>query len=192
MTLSSIRKTTTGIACAKCSHWVNRQRVVVHHATVADVRACCAQTDRPATVEPDPFTVDRPYATPDVVNAAWASAKDDFAELERQQERAAYEAKMRRDEALENGGPWPSKKLEVVAGRYAVEHDGVLKFYKVDKPTEGRWAGYTFVEVQASDETYPVRNRNAREEILALIAVDPQAAMVRYGMELGHCGHCGR
>jgi hypothetical protein len=46
--------------------------------------------------------------------------------------------------------------------------------------------------VQASDELYPVRNKIARDEILNLIAANPKEAMLRYGKELGHCGHCGR
>lgn len=82
---------------------------------------------------------------------------------------------------------------DVPAGRYAVDgEDGALKFYRVDRPTEGRWAGRTFVNVQASDELHPIRGRAAANAILAKIAVDPRTAMVRYGHELGHCGYCGR
>lgn len=46
---------------------------------------------------------------------------------------------------------------EVAAGRYAVEVEGTLGFYRVDRPTTGNWAGRTFVKVQASDELHPVR-----------------------------------
>jgi hypothetical protein len=81
---------------------------------------------------------------------------------------------------------------DVPEGRYAVELDGVLKFYKVDKPTEGRWAGRTFVKVQASDTEYPVRAAESRRKVLETIAVDPRGALQRYGRELGHCGVCGR
>lgn len=83
-------------------------------------------------------------------------------------------------------------KIEVPAGRYAVDgEDGETKFYVVDRPTEGRWNGYTFVNVQASDDLFPVRGQ-AAQVILAKIAVDPQAATIRYGHELGVCGRCGR
>jgi hypothetical protein len=81
---------------------------------------------------------------------------------------------------------------EVPEGRYAIEHEGTLKFYRVDKPTEGRWAGFTFLSVQASDELYPIKNFDAKREILTSIAVDPRAASARYGHELGSCGVCGR
>lgn len=76
--------------------------------------------------------------------------------------------------------------------RYAIERDGVVKFYRVQKPVAGRWAGYTFVHVQASDELWPVKNPAERKAILAEIEKNPEEAMVRYGRELGQCGHCGR
>jgi len=80
---------------------------------------------------------------------------------------------------------------DVPAGRYAIEIDGTVKFYRVDKPTEGRWAGRTFVSVQASDDFHPVRGA-AANPILRAIAVDPKAATIRYGHALGVCGQCGR
>lgn len=83
--------------------------------------------------------------------------------------------------------------IEVAAGRYAlVGEDGTIKFYAVDRPTEGRWAGYTFVNALGSDERYPIRNRDARDRVLRGIAADPMGAMIRYGHELGRCGNCGR
>lgn len=82
--------------------------------------------------------------------------------------------------------------VNVPAGRYAVEDNGTLKFYKVDVPgADSRWYGRTFVKVQASDNEYPVKGEGARR-VLTLIARDPQAAMLRYGREIGSCGHCGR
>lgn len=81
---------------------------------------------------------------------------------------------------------------DVPAGRYAVENsDGDLRFYKVDTPTEGRWAGHVFVAVQASDDMHPVRGR-AKGAVLAKIADDPAEASARYGREIGRCGLCGR
>lgn len=87
----------------------------------------------------------------------------------------------------------PIESPEVPAGRYAIENDeGKLGFFQIDRPTEGRWSGYTFVKYQASDETYPVKNREQRERILSKIAQDVKSAMLRYGREIGKCGHCGR
>lgn len=83
---------------------------------------------------------------------------------------------------------------EVIEGRYAVDTDeGHLAFYKVDRPTEGKWAGYVFVKVQASDDEHPIRGRAAADAILAKIAAaGVKAASERYGQELGSCSICGR
>lgn len=81
---------------------------------------------------------------------------------------------------------------DVEAGRYALVEDGVVKFYVVDRPTDGKWAGYTFLSAQASDEKHPIRNRETKQRVLAAIAADPMGALTRYGIELGRCGVCGR
>lgn len=78
---------------------------------------------------------------------------------------------------------------EVADGRYAVEHEGTLKFFKV---TNGKRAGMVFLDVQASDDWHAIRNVPRIREIVALIAQDAHAAMIRYGHELGECGRCGR
>jgi hypothetical protein len=97
------------------------------------------------------------------------------------------------DETISTAGPNNTSVASFVpAGRYALVQDGEVRFYKVDRPTEGRWAGSVFVKRQAGDDLFPVRNRAERISILAAIGIDPQAAMLRYGVELGHCGHCGR
>ena len=80
---------------------------------------------------------------------------------------------------------------DVPAGRYALDIGGHVHFYRVDRPTEGKWAGWTFVKRQSGDNEDRIRGGEA-QEILSLIAHDPGAAMLRYGVELGICGHCGR
>lgn len=89
------------------------------------------------------------------------------------------------------------RPLPFPPGRYAILVQGpdgekVTKFYKVDAPTEGSWAGHVFVKVQASDDLHPVRNREERTRIIDEISKDARQAMLRYGRELGKCGHCGR
>jgi uncharacterized protein (DUF2141 family) len=85
---------------------------------------------------------------------------------------------------------WP----EIPPGRYAVVDpmDDVLKFYLVNKPVEGKWAGFTFLNVYASEELYPIKNKEHKKAIMTEIAKDPEAASVRYGMETRNCGVCGR
>lgn len=91
---------------------------------------------------------------------------------------------------LRKNAPAPTTPAATVAdGRYAVEEDGTLKFFKVKN---GNRAGFVFLDVQASDDWHAVRNVTRIRAIVALIAQDPQAAMIRYGHELGECGRCGR
>jgi hypothetical protein len=77
----------------------------------------------------------------------------------------------------------------VADGRYAVEEAGTLKFFRVKN---GRKVGFVFLDVQASDDWHPIRTVTRINRVLATIAVDPHAAMIRYGHELGECGRCGR
>jgi Family of unknown function (DUF6011) len=82
---------------------------------------------------------------------------------------------------------------KVPAGRYALVDDhGVTKFYKLDCPDKGKWAGYTFLKALASDTEYPIRNRDEKARILREIAADVEGAFRRYGHEIGACGVCGR
>lgn len=88
--------------------------------------------------------------------------------------------------------PTQVQMVTVPAGHYALTIDDGVKFYRVDCPNEGRWAGRVFVSRQASDEHFPVKNPDERRAILTAIAADPQAASALYGHELGVCGVCGR
>jgi len=84
--------------------------------------------------------------------------------------------------------------VEVPAGRYAIHIDGdtnELSFFKVDRPTDGRWAGYVFVKQMASDEEYPVKGAR-KDKVLAAIAQDVREASATYGREIKVCGVCNR
>lgn len=84
--------------------------------------------------------------------------------------------------------------VDVPAGCYALTIDtdsNDVSFFKVDRPTEGRWAGYTFVKQFASDNEYPVKGAR-KDMVLAAIAQDPKGASELYGRETKHCGVCSR
>jgi hypothetical protein len=87
---------------------------------------------------------------------------------------------------------------KVPAGRYAVTGaDGTTDFYRVDKPTKGKWQGYTFVQLGLGggygEPNWERTSRKVTASILAkIIEAGPEAASKRYGKELGHCGCCGR
>jgi hypothetical protein len=86
------------------------------------------------------------------------------------------------------------KEHGIRAGRYAVENEeNILRFYTVDLPTQGRWSGWVFVSVWASDERHPIKGFDARFAILRKIAAaGAKQAMERFGREIGQCGICGR
>lgn len=85
----------------------------------------------------------------------------------------------------------PSTLPAVAEGRYAIETPDGTKFYKVTRPTEGKWTGYTFLDVQAGADFWPIKAVASKVAILAAIAADPDA-LARYGRLLGVCGVCGR
>lgn len=167
-----------------------------YHQDVEDVRECC-QARKPslpwrddlhdrATQKQQSFINDlREERGMDRIDASQLSKVDasgTIAELLKQprhQERPVQAARVAAGPAVENG-------------RYALRSDGGVKFYKVNTPTDGAWAGRTFVDVQASDDFHPIRNKVDRAAILLSIAFDPKAAMELYGQQLGKCGHCGR
>ena len=89
------------------------------------------------------------------------------------------------------------KKLsaQVEEGPYAIRNraggENDISFYEVEKPTSGKWAGYTFVKRRASDDTI---NLSAEESVRVLTAIvaDPMGAALLFGREMGICPDCGR
>lgn len=159
------------------------------HETVADARACQAGTFAPKLGSYGQEAMDR-LATQHVRNdLAMATARSE---------------QVRRSLGIPAGADLPTPvpttapaqakapRYDAPAGHYAVEFDGQLRFFKVDRPEDGKWAGYVFVKEQASDELYPIRNRQRREAILAAISEDWEAAGARYGKEIGRCYRCNR
>jgi uncharacterized protein DUF6011 len=76
------------------------------------------------------------------------------------------------------------------AYHYALtEEDGTVKFYRVKA---GRNPNFYFVDAQASDDYYPIRNFAAKHAILKRINADRDGALALYGREVGRCGRCNR
>lgn len=158
-----------------------------HHSSVADVRACHEATqeghaDQQAEMRYERWLEDG-GAHADIIQA------EHIADLDREHTYAA---------ATSTPEPFKATPLpEVPAGRYALKDTDPLAsnkvhFYKVDRPTEGRWAGWVFLAVLASDEKHPIKHRDTKRQILSRIAEDIQGSMLLYGTEIGACGHCGR
>lgn len=94
----------------------------------------------------------------------------------------------------------PISLPDVPAGRYALTGaDGTTDFYKVDRPTKGKWEGYTFVKLLVAnggfgDDMDEQRLSKANTQTILQRIVDAgiEDALARYGHEIGDCGLCGR
>lgn len=80
-------------------------------------------------------------------------------------------------------------------GRYAVQDDdNIWRFYQIDKPTEGRWKGYTFIKLlvgsPGSYNKVPMQPAT-RQRILKIIEGNAKQAMLDFGLQSGVCGRCG-
>jgi hypothetical protein len=200
----AMTETSARIRCANHS-------TLTYHRTVAEVKDCFAgRTIRPIDseaieAEREERHVVRVFDEPTDKQVAFILRLLQERNLDhgeaaerriRSHTRLAASEMINRLKAIEipSGRPAAAKPIsvDVESGRYALRADGIVKFYKVDKVTEGKWAGRTFIKAQASDEMYPIRSSVERNRLLSEIAKDPKAAMILYGTELGACGHCGR
>jgi len=83
-------------------------------------------------------------------------------------------------------------------GYYAIDapngnHKNDVVFYRVRTGKKGRWAGFQFIDLQASTTWHAVRGAEARKEVFAAImAAGVNEARKRYGREIGCCGVCNR
>lgn len=143
--------------------------------------------------------------------------KAEYARREAEQERAAYRAEMdwedrRRDAnlAAATGTTNPRyagvraarEEAKKVLAALVPDHDKFrvavqlpgdkLRFFQLDMPLKGKWAGCLFMKEQASDELYRVRDIVREEAVLRAVTKDAEGALARYGLELEHCGLCGR
>lgn len=81
-----------------------------------------------------------------------------------------------------NGKPMPMY--------YAVEIDGVTKFYRVK---QGSKPGWWWIDVQASDDFYSQKGVGTKNAILrAIIDQGAEECMRNYGRLIGSCGRCHR
>lgn len=187
------------IRCAHCKEV---------HGSVAEVKACAGviqpRENRPANPNDPLWSQYESY-----IAENFPHVEVDRSKIERQEDFNCWKDRHgprqgpRADKALPAGhrayryrdrGWNEVKRLRrlVPAGHFAVKMDDRWRFYRIDKPTEGRWAGYTFVKVQASDDYWPVKGQQKLLDVLGKIAEDPRAAAIRYGKEIGRCAICNR
>ncbi len=66
------------------------------------------------------------------------------------------------------------------------------KFFRVERPTEGKWAGKTFIKEQAGDAFYPIEPKARGYSYLTEIARDHEEAGRLYAFLLRKCYRCNR
>ena len=81
----------------------------------------------------------------------------------------------------------------LIPGHYALYHTIEKKVYhfKVDMPTDGRWAGYTFLNQITGDTRTAIRGAQ-KAQIVNAIKRDPIKCAALYGTTTGTCGICHR
>jgi Family of unknown function (DUF6011) len=95
----------------------------------------------------------------------------------------------------QNGKP-DSSWEDIPKGHYATDRltgNNDLDFWRVDKPTEGRWAGFVFVKrVIGGKPDAPVKGTTRFKALSTIREADPEKAAIRYGQEIGRCWRCNR
>jgi len=92
-----------------------------------------------------------------------------------------------------NGKAATDSKWSMPEGRYALHVNGEVWFFEVNKPTQGRWKGYTFIKrLIGSPGAYRKLPMQAgeRNKYLAKIDADPKAAAILFGKESKTCFRC--
>jgi hypothetical protein len=87
--------------------------------------------------------------------------------------------------------PWDS----ILQGFYAIPgRDGrELDFYYVQKPSEGKWSGWTFLKmVVGGKPNIPIRKWAIVRDVLSQISNDPARAAWLYGTNIGNCDKCNK
>lgn len=97
--------------------------------------------------------------------------------------------------SVEQAETKPAALADVPQGHYAIPSSGSndLMFVRVDRPTEGRWAGRVFVKMVVGGKPEQPVERDRVAGILARIVqagVAESAAL--YGQEIGRCWMCNR
>lgn len=180
-----------------------------YHYSAAEVRECYRQRYQPAPTQGRASLPNEPWHStgPQERQGHWESRCPgpgrcpvmDMESLSVEQAVAKMRANIeaeearKREAARQRYAAW--RTIPVFGSRnrgyYAVPRGGVLEFFRVERPTEGRWAGKTFVKRQASD-SFDKMEWGESGEVLDAIAADPERAGRVYGQEIGRCFRCHR
>lgn len=88
----------------------------------------------------------------------------------------------------------PKVTVDVPEGRYALPtEDGATNataFYKVGRPTTGRWAGYVFVKLLVGGDEQKLSQKHSMGVLGRIAAFGAEKSSALYGHEIGRCGIC--
>lgn len=88
----------------------------------------------------------------------------------------------------------PVNSTKIPDGKYALPaEDGHFVFYQVDSPTEGKWAGYTFVSQligSVGDWNEQRLSRSVSDSVKARIAANVEEAARMFGIKAKACSYC--
>lgn len=83
---------------------------------------------------------------------------------------------------------------DVPEGRYALPTlegaDNEIAFYRVDRPTEGRWAGKVFACRLSGGEEIKLGRDGTARLVTKIAQFGPELASALYGQNIGRCGIC--
>lgn len=163
--------TTEGVRCGnRRQHGAD----VVYHVDSDAVRDCYAESGRFQSHQREQALVDRMVNDPAPIPVP---SEDEARALARNARYAAW------------------RTIPVYSrdrGYYALEVDGEVKFYRIERPSKGKYRGRTFVSVQASDVFHKMESWEAGARVMDAIAADPTTAARRYGQMINHCSRCNR
>lgn len=88
----------------------------------------------------------------------------------------------------------PANSTKIPDGKYALQaDDGHFVFYQIDNPTEGKWAGYTFVkQLVGSVGSWSEQrlSRQVSDGVKARIAANVEEAARMFGIKAKACSYC--
>lgn len=175
------------------------------HGSVAEVRACYAVEGSGSGVQTLPMTDYRPNKFAGTCRTCGNLVDEGKGRIERIDGRwavfhldgecpekiAVPETAM---EGLKHGFREDFKSIP--AGHYATKSltgNNDYDFWRVDAPTEGRWAGRIFVKrIIGGKPEAPVRGATRFGALSAIVAEGIEICGTRYGVELGQCRKCNR
>jgi hypothetical protein len=88
-----------------------------------------------------------------------------------------------------------ASQMDVPEGRYAIDSltgNNDLDFFKVDRPMEGKWAGYTFVkQIVGGHPEYAVKGSRKNRVLQGILDAGVDNSAMAYSRATSTCNKCG-